>query len=109
MSPSHWAKKQNKQEILKLILDSGGAPLGDGRRPNQNRKVKPAAAEAEIKARENERKIPRRYMLTALREGGYYTPMTEAEFADFKRQNPQIAKYFEVDEEGEDVTPLSEL
>ena len=86
MAPSHWAKKQNKPEILNLILESGGAPLGDGRRPNQNRKSKPAAAAPpEPKARENERKIPRRYMLTALREGGYYTPMTDAEFEDFKR------------------------
>ena len=48
-------------------------------------------------------------MLTKLREGGYYSPMSDAEYEDFKRQNPQIAKYFEVDEQGDDVTPLTEL
>lgn len=42
-------------------------------------------------------------MLTTLREDGFYAPMTEQEFAEFKRQNPQIAKYFEVNEEGEDI------
>ena len=109
MTPTHWAKKQNKPELLNLLLESGGAPIGDGRRPNANRRPKPAVTPPEPKARENERKIPRRYMLTKLREGGYYSPMSDAEYEDFKRQNPQIAKYFEVDEQGDDVTPLTEL
>ena len=34
MTPTHWAKKQNKPELLNLLLESGGAPIGDGRRPN---------------------------------------------------------------------------
>ena len=109
MAPTQWAKKQNKPALLNLLLESGGLPLGDARRPNPSRRPKPAAAPPEPKLRENERKISRRYMLTTLREGGFYTPMTDAEFEDFKRQNPQIAKYFEVDEEGEDMNPLTEL
>ena len=48
-------------------------------------------------------------MLTMLRDGGYYSPMTDAEFEEFRRQNPNIAKYFEVDENDEDVTPLADL
>ena len=48
-------------------------------------------------------------MLTMLRDGGFYSPMTDAQFEEFRRQNPQIAKYFEVDENDEDVTPLTEL
>ena len=48
-------------------------------------------------------------MLTMLREGGYYSPMTDQEFEEFKRQNPDVAAYFEVDEDGESVKPISEL
>jgi hypothetical protein len=35
--------------------------------------------------------------------------MTDAEFEEFKRQNPQIARYFEIDQEGNDVHPVSKL
>ena len=85
MTPTAWAKKQNKPEILTLLLESGGAPLGaPAGRANQNRKVKPVAA-PEPKPVLNERKIPKRYMLTKLREGGFYSPMTDQEFEEFKR------------------------
>ena len=47
----------------------------------------------------NERKIPKRYLLTTLREGGYYSPMTDQEFEEFKRMNPEIAKYFELNDD----------
>lgn len=59
--------------------------------------------------RENERKIPRRYLLTKLRESGHYTPMTDSEFEEFRRQNPQIARYFESTEDDEEVNLLNEL
>jgi hypothetical protein len=36
------------------------------------------------KMKTNERKIPRRYLLTTLREGGYYEPLTDEEFEQFK-------------------------
>ena len=48
-------------------------------------------------------------MLTKLREGGFYSPMSDAEFEEFKRQNPQIAKYFELTEEGEEVEGINQL
>ena len=105
MTPTHWAKKQNKPDILQLLLDNGGVPIEDGRRPNTVRKSKSTVSQPEPKPRENERKIPRRYMLTLLREGGFYSPMTDAEFEDFRRQNPQIAKYFEANEEEEEKQP----
>ena len=63
----------------------------------------------EPKVRENERKIPRRYMLTKLREGGHYSPMTDAEFEEFRRQNPKIARYFELTEDGDDLQGLDDL
>ena len=46
-------------------------------------------------------------MLTKLRDDGFYTPMTDPEFEDFKRQNPQLAAYFETNEDESDVQPIS--
>ena len=109
MTPTHWAKKQNTTEILNLLLENGGMAVTERRKPNSMKPLKEVSVTPEQKNRDNERKIPRRYMLTALREGGYYSPMTDAEFEDFKRQNPQLARYFEVNEEGEDVCPVKEL
>ena len=119
LTPSLWAKKLNKNEILSLILENGGV-LGDQRRPKVDTKRPVPAAkehtEEEVPpeqpkpaAQMNEKKIPKRYLLTTLREGGYYSPMTDAEFEEFKRQNPQIARYFEIDQEGSDVHPVSKL
>ena len=48
-------------------------------------------------------------MLTKLRDDGFYTPMTDPEFEDFKRQNPQLAAYFEINEDESDVQSLSQL
>jgi len=108
MTPTHWAKRQNTIEILNLLMESGGVPINDRRRPNSIRAPKQVAV-PEPKLRDNDRKVPRKYMLTALREGGFYSPMTDAEFDDFKRQNPQMARYFEVNDDDEDVCPVSEL
>jgi len=47
--------------------------------------------------------------LTTLKEDGYYEPMTDTEFEQFKRENPALAKYFEMDEEEDDVNPISQL
>lgn len=106
MTPTHWARKHHQVEVLNLLMENGGVNLeaSTNKRPaGNNKKVKPADVPVEPKVRENERKIPRRYMLTKLREGGHYSPMTDAEFEEFRRQNPQIAKYFELSDEGEDV------
>ena len=92
------------------MLENGGVSLEatTNKRPaGGNKKARPA--EPEPKVRENERKIPRRYMLTKLRDGGHYSPMTDAEFEEFRRQNPQIARYFELTEEDEDVQGLDNL
>lgn len=35
--------------------------------------------------------------------------MTDVEFEEFKRQNPELARYFEVDEDEDEVRSLSEL
>lgn len=48
-------------------------------------------------------------MLTTLREGGFYEPLTDEEFAKFTAENPELAKYFLETETGEDVAPVSEI
>jgi hypothetical protein len=42
----------------------------------------------------NERKIPKRYQLTVLKNG-QYEPLTDEEFQKFKVENPNLAKYFD--------------
>jgi hypothetical protein len=44
----------------------------------------------QVKQKVNERKIPKRYLLTVLREGGYYEPITDEEFEKFKIENPDL-------------------
>ena len=65
--------------------------------------------EVEQKPKVNEKKIPKRYLLTTLKDDGYYEPMTDAEFEQFKLENPTLAKYFETTEDDSDVTPISKL
>ena len=115
MTPTMWAKKSNRNEILNLLIERGGV-LADPKKANLNRrpsKAAPAAQQAapvEPKpAPINEKKVKRQYMLTMLREDGFYSPMTDAEFEDFRRQNPQIAKYFEIDDEENDMHPIDDL
>jgi len=87
VTPAAWAKKQNRNEILNLLLESGAPVPTEPRRPKQENR-RPAKAAVEVpppKIAENDRKVPRRYMLTKLREGGFYSPMTDLEFEEFKR------------------------
>lgn len=110
VNPTLYAKKQNRLEILSLLLDRGGQ-LSDPRKQNQtnNRKPQKQATVPEVKPVVNERKIPRRYTLTTLREGGYYSPMTDQEFEEFKRAHPEMARYFELNDNDEDLQPISQL
>jgi len=70
---------------------------------------KQAAKSVEVKEKINEKKIPKRYLLTTLREGGYYEPLTDQEFEQFKIDNPDVAKYFLVGVNGEDIAPVSSI
>jgi hypothetical protein len=47
--------------------------------------------------------------LTVFREGGFYEPITDEEFENFKQNYPDLAKYFEAgpdDEHALDEMPL---
>lgn len=84
--------------------------ISDGKKHKSQSAVKKADQEPSTpKQKVNERKIPRRYLLTTLREGGYYEPLTDEEFDKFKRENPDLAKYFEETEQNEDVHPIDDL
>lgn len=86
ISPSAWAKKHNRQEVLNLLMQNG-APNPDlvRSKSNKNRPKKAPVPETppEPKPVVNERKLPRRYMLTKIRDGGFYTPMSDQEFEEF--------------------------
>lgn len=102
VTPTSWAKKLNRSEILNILIENGGQLNSDPRRTKtDNRRPQKTESVPEPKPPVvNEKKIAKRYLLTTLREGGFYSPMTDAEFEDFKRQNPEIARYFETDEDG---------
>lgn len=107
-NPSAFAKKHNKNQIVDLLIQHG-AVISEKKKPSGV--PKPAQPKVqEERQKVNERKIPKRYLLTKLREGGYYEPLTDAEFEQFKLENPDLAKYFLVDENDQDtIAPVSEL
>jgi hypothetical protein len=90
-------------------VQHGAMPVNDSKKkvPKQQ---KPVEEEKPEKVKLNERKIPRRYLLTTMREGGHYEPLTDEEFEKFKIENPDVAKYFlETPDGSADIAPLSEL
>lgn len=107
-NPSAFAKRHNKNQLVELLVQHGAIVNEKKKVVGPPKPVQPKAQEERQKV--NERKIPRRYLLTKLREGGYYEPLTDEEFEQFKVENPDVAKYFLVDENGADtIAPISEL
>jgi hypothetical protein len=60
------------------------------------------------KPKVNERKIPKRYQLTILRDGTY-EPLSDEEWAKFCEENPELAKYFEAEEGSYASTQIDSL
>jgi len=89
-SPTMFAKKNNKNQIVELLLQHGG----DLKEKKKEAPPRAAPKVVEEKPKVNERKVPKRYLLTTLREGGFYEPLTDAEFEKFKLENPEVAQYF---------------
>ena len=80
-TPTHWAKKHNKQQILDLLLQNGGVSLDAKKKPQGGGVRKPSKqVEVELKPKTNERKISKRYLLATYKEDVYYEPMTDEEF-----------------------------
>ena len=77
--------------------------------PGIVRKPSKVSALDEPKNKTNEKKIPKRYLLTTQKEEGYYEPMTDAEFAQFKADNPVLAKFFELNDDETDMAPIDQL
>ncbi len=57
-----------------------------------NKKVPPPPVPQKPKI--NEKKIPKKYQLTVLRDG-IYEPISEDDWKQFQQEHPQIAKYFD--------------
>jgi len=103
------AIKRKRTQLADLLIKSG-APAGEEEKKEKKvEKAKPKPVQEAAKEQKNERKIPKTYLLTKLNEAGQYEPVTDEEFEQFRRENPDIAKYFEVSNDDEDVAPLDEL
>ena len=118
VTPLQFAKRNNKHQIVELLLANGATPPTDAKKKAPAPQTVKAEQQAttlvtepeQPKTKVNEKKIPRRYLLTTLREGGYYEPLTDEEFEQFKIENPDVAKYFlETSDGSEDIWPISSL
>ena len=47
MTPTHWAKRHNKQQILELLLQNEGVPLDAKKNPAKNQVVRKNTRKAE--------------------------------------------------------------
>jgi len=103
------ATKRKRTQIAELLIKSGAPAAEEEKKEKAAVKAKPKVVQEVPKDRQNERKIPKTYLLTKLNEQGQYEPVTDEEFEQFRRENPDIAKYFEVNDDNEDVAPLDEL
>jgi len=92
LTPYTFAKKFNKTQILEVFRKLNAVPESDASKQLQNKKQQ-AAAQAPAPKRQNERKIPKRYQLTVLRDG-IYEPLSDEEWAKFCEENPELAKLF---------------
>jgi ankyrin repeat protein len=102
-TPMQWAKRFNKQPVIELMVKYGAQPPADPKAQKQAAKKQPPP----VKQKVNERKIPKRYMLTVLR-GDYYEPISEEEYEKFKAEHPDLALYFE-DETAIESLPVPEV
>ena len=104
-TPSHWAGQHSKTQILELLKQHGASPLESKTKPALEKKPSKAPVQT---GKINERKQPKKFVLTTLRENGHYEPVTEAEFEQFRNENPDLAKYFE-DNGDEENNPIDDL
>lgn len=77
LTPSHWAKKHNKQQLLDLLLQHGAVAVTDSKKSKSGSKK---LVNEESKEKLNERKVAKRYLLTRKRENGNFEPLTDEEF-----------------------------
>jgi hypothetical protein len=102
-----WTKRHNKHGILDLLKQSNALPeneLSKGLKKAQTMPVQQAPPKPKV----NERKIPKRYQLTILRDGSY-EPLSDEEWAKFCEDNPEVAKYFESEEGSQAPTSIETL
>jgi ankyrin repeat protein len=81
LTPSHWAKKHNKQQLLELLLQHGAVAVTDNKKSKTGSKK---VVNEESKEKVNERKLAKRYLLTRKRENGNFEPLTDEEFEQFR-------------------------
>ena len=104
-----YASTRKRPQIVELLIKAGAPASEEEKKEKKEAKAKPKAVQEIPKERQNERKIPKTYLLTKLSDSGQYEPVTDEEFDQFRKENPDIAKYFEVNDDDEDVAPIDEL
>lgn len=94
-TPLMYAKSNQKKQVEEVIAKH----LNVGTETKVKEASQPSAVQPASKKQDpkktNERRQTKKYLLTTLREGGYYEAMTEAEFEDFRQKHPEVAKCFE--------------
>lgn len=98
LTPYAWAKRANKPQIIEILRKYNAIPDNDqSAQKNVNKKQAQSTPAQPPKARVNERKNPKRFQLTTLRDG-QYEPISEEEWVKFCQENPDLAQYFEATE-----------
>ena len=103
-----WTKRLNKPAILDLLRQHNALPESELAKGKKQAAPVVAQPTPPPKARVNERKIPKRYQLTVLKDGAY-EPLSDEEWEKFCQENPELAKYFESEEGQEPETSINSL
>ena len=97
-TPIEYAKRLNKQQIVDLLLQHGAKLLDNGPAAQKNKAKKVQPPPVQQKPKINERKVSKRYQLTVLKDG-IYESMNEDEWVRFQQEHPEIARYFDSDDQ----------
>lgn len=103
-TPVNFAYRHQKQNLIKVLVDYGAQPpMKPKPRPT------PVPVATGRPSQLNQRKIPKEYVLQIL-DNGKYRPITATEFDLLKREQPEIAKYFQDESEIEkmEIPPIDE-
>lgn len=78
----HWAQKSRKAEMVDYLISRGASPISrKTEKKRQGTKKKPT----------NERKEPKKYVLTTF-VNGQWLPLTDEDFARLEKECPEIGK-----------------
>ena len=83
----HFAHRAKKQNVVDLLVKHGATPI-------QSKKNEKKKGQSQKKKPNNERRVPKKYILTILKNGSFQ-PLSADEFANFAADFPDVHKYIE--------------